>query len=107
MVPPQVLKVSGNATRPRRRSAIRMASGPRTWASFIHRHGGQPNEPQDAGSGMFRACRAPAAHLLGGPRPREQSQDRQSATADPPPNFHAEDIEDDQAAVPSLPQFRV
>ena len=61
----------------------------------------------------FRACRAAAAHHgcvesprrpLASPCPREQSQERQGAAADPPANFNAEN---NQAAAPSLPQFRV
>ena len=41
---------------------------------------------------------------LASPCPREQSRERQGAAADSPANFHAED---NQAAAPSLPQFRV
>ena len=48
----------------------------------------------------FRACRA----ALVSPCPRELSQERQGAAADSRTNFHAED---NQAAAPGLPQFRV
>ena len=41
---------------------------------------------------------------LASPCPCEQSQERQGAAADSPANFNAED---NQAAAPSLPQFRV
>ena len=41
---------------------------------------------------------------LTSPCPCEQSQERQGAAADSPANFNAED---NQAAAPRLPQFRV
>jgi len=53
--------------------------------------------------GLSSGCGAPRRPLAG-PHRREQSQERQSAAADPLANFHAED---DQVAAPSLPQFRV
>jgi len=53
--------------------------------------------------GLSSGCGAPRRPLAS-PRPREQSQERQGAAADPPANFHAEN---DQGAAPSLPQFRV
>jgi len=52
---------------------------------------------------LSSGCGAPRRPLES-PRPREQSQECPGTAADPPANFNAED---DQAAAPSLPQFRV
>ena len=53
--------------------------------------------------GLSSGCCA-TTRTLASPCPRDQSQERQGAAADSPANFNTED---NQAAAPSLPQFRV
>ena len=89
-------------------SVVRWVAGPRD-GQLEERAGVRP-ERCERGLGFpalvqgLASGRGAPRRPLASPCPCEQSQERQGAAADSPANFNAED---NQAAAPSLPQFRV